>query len=108
MPTPDTEAVQQVVLAFPALASYLLVLFVFLLIIIAWKYGQSLLKRFDSQDAKIIQRLDSQDAKLESIEKALVSEVKLMGERMHDIDKRVIRIESHCSMFHGHAYKGNE
>lgn len=45
-------------------------------------------------------RLDKTDASLEAIRELLASEIQKLRELHHDVDKRLIRIETACNYMH--------
>lgn len=58
---------------------------------------EALTKRLDI----MTDRLGQQDAQLGAIRDLLADEVFKLREMIHAIDKRVLTIEGHCSLFHG-------
>lgn len=74
---PETRVVEQIVIQFPALAAWLIV---FLVVVIVAGGGWAV--------KKFIQRLDA-------IESLLSSEIKTLREMSHDMDVRVARLEEH-------------
>ena len=77
MQPPDPQAVEQIVFLFPALAAWMIVFLVAVIVT-----GGAFAVR------KFILRLDT-------IEKLLASEIKTLRELHHDMDVRVARLEEH-------------
>ena len=80
---------ENVVVAFPGLAAWLIVGIGALLVGIV-SYG----------GRQVLQRLDTQDNALEAIRSLLASEVHKLREMQHAIELRVTRIESACAWIH--------
>ena len=80
---------QPVVVAFPELAAWLLVLI-----------GTALLGLVLYMGKQALRRLDLQDEALEAIRELLASEVQKLREMQHAIDLRVTKIETACAWLH--------
>lgn len=79
----ETAIVEQFIVQFPTAAAWLIVALLGLI-----GTGLGLMGR------KFMARLDSQDATLGQIKELLASEIGKLRELHHDIDKRVVRLES--------------
>lgn len=80
---------EQLVIAFPALAAWLIV-----------AIGASMLALVGFGGRKMLDRLDSQDTALEQIRQLLASEVHKLREMQHGIDVRLVRLESFQTQLH--------
>ena len=78
---------EQVVVMFPSLAAWLIVALVG---VIATGGGWAV--------KKFMHRLDTQDETLNKIADLLASEISKLREADHDIEKRVVRIETHVGI----------
>lgn len=58
-------------------------------------------KAIAKQTAAFTTQLDKQDVQLGAIKDLLADEVFKLREMIHAIDKRVLTIEGHCSLYHG-------
>jgi hypothetical protein len=85
----DHQAIQSIVVAFPTLAAYLIVL------MFAGGIGTMLWG-----GRKILGRLDEQDKTMGSIRDLLASEIAKLREMNHEIELRVIVIEERCRISH--------
>lgn len=94
------DPIQPVVIAFPGLASWVIVGLGGVLVVLATLGGRLLLSRLEKQDNELLKRLDAQDAELTEIRTLIASEMKMLRERQHGIEVRVTRIESTCSLIH--------
>ncbi len=64
-------------------------------------------KETREQTKAFTDHLEQQDMKLAAIKDLLADEVFKLREMIHGIDKRVLTIEGHCSLFHGHGLAQN-
>lgn len=58
--------------------------------------GEQLLERFDV----VVERLDTQDRTMLQIRDLLASETSKLRELIHDLDKRLMRVETNCYRQH--------
>lgn len=87
---PETQVVEQFVVMFPSAAAWLLVIMVGVIGTGIGVGGRKFLKRLDSQDTS----LDMQNKTLAQIKDLLASEIAKLREMHHDMDKRVIVLET--------------
>ena len=80
---------EQLVIAFPALAAWLIV-----------AIGACMLALVGFGGRKMLDRLDSQDTALEQIRQLLASEVHKLREMQHGIDLRLVRLEAFQAQVH--------
>lgn len=84
MAPPDAAVVEQIVVMFPALAAWTIVL----LVGVIAAGGAFAVKKF-------LGRMDTQDTALQDIKVLLASEVKQLREMHHGMDVRVARLEEY-------------
>lgn len=87
MPAESHQAVEQLVVAFPSAAAWIIVMLVGMVVILVAYMGR-----------KFLQRMDKQDVSLDAIKDLLASEVKQLREAQHALDKRVTTVEAHCDI----------
>ena len=107
----EPEAVRSVVTAHPDFSGWLLVACatgLVWLIVYLWKQEQRIIRdhisnlvaQMEAQGEVLAKRLAEQDKVMREIRDLQLSEVGKLREMQHDLDKRVIRIESQCRI-HG-------
>lgn len=90
MPVESHQAVEQLVIAFPAAAAWIIVMLVGIIVMGFGVYARKFLKRMDAQDET-----------LNAIRSLLASEVGKLRELHHEIDKRVLLVEGALGLLPG-------